>query len=88
MKIRKIIWLVQFVEKIERRHGVGVDEVEQTFANHPCIHRIEKGDIKGEDIYRLLGQTDEGCYLAVFFICIFYLQIGRQGAYHFGKRYE
>jgi uncharacterized DUF497 family protein len=68
MKIREIIWLVQFVEKIERKHGVGVDEVEQTFANHPCIHRIEKGDIKGEDIYRLLGQTDEGCYLAVFFI--------------------
>lgn len=68
MKIREIVWLIQFVEKIERKHGVGVDEVEQAFANRSRIHRIEKGDVEGEDLYRLLGQTDAGRYLAVFFI--------------------
>jgi uncharacterized DUF497 family protein len=68
MKINEIIWLGQFIEKIERKHNVSVDETEQTFANHPRIHRIEKGDVMGDDLYRLLGQTDAGRYLAVFFI--------------------
>jgi hypothetical protein len=68
MKIKEIIWLIQFIEKIERKHGVGIEEVEQTFANRSRIHRIEKGDVEGEDLYRLLGQTDAGRYLAVFFI--------------------
>ena len=47
---------------------MGVDEVEQAFANRFRIHCIEKGDVEGEDLYRLLGQTDAGRYLAVFFI--------------------
>jgi uncharacterized DUF497 family protein len=68
MKIFEIIWLSQFVEKIERKHGVSVDETEQIFANHPRVHRIEKGDVEGNDLYRFLGQTDAGRYLAVFFI--------------------
>jgi uncharacterized DUF497 family protein len=67
MKIIEIIWLVQYVEKIERKHGVGIDEVEQIFANHPLARRIEKGDVKEEDLYRFLGQT-AGRHLAVFFI--------------------
>lgn len=68
MKINEIIWLGQFIEKIERKHNVSVDETEQIFANHPRIYRIEKGDVMGDDLYRLLGQTDAGRYLAVFFI--------------------
>jgi hypothetical protein len=68
MKIKEIIWLAQFVEKIKRKHGVGVDEVEQTFANRPHIRCFQKGDVKGEDLYRFLGQTDAGRYLAIFFI--------------------
>jgi uncharacterized DUF497 family protein len=68
MKINEIIWLGQFIEKIERKHNVSVDETEQIFANHPQIHRIAKGDVMGDDLYRLLGQTDAGRYLAVFFI--------------------
>ena len=68
MKINEIIWLGQFIEKIESKHNVSVDETEQIFANHPRIHRIEKGDVMGDDLYRFLGQTDAGRYLAVFFI--------------------
>jgi uncharacterized DUF497 family protein len=68
MKINEIIWLGQFIEKIERKHNVSGDETEQIFAYHPSIHRIEKGDVMGDDLYRLIGQTDAGRYLAVFFI--------------------
>lgn len=29
---------------------------------------IERGRVQGEDVYRALGQTAEGRYLAVFFV--------------------
>jgi uncharacterized DUF497 family protein len=56
------------VEKIERKHGVRTDEVTQLFQNRPRIQFAERGDCKGEDLYRALGQTDAGRHLAVFFI--------------------
>ncbi|MDT5159069.1 MAG: uncharacterized protein QOC99_803 [Acidobacteriota bacterium] len=68
MNINNIVWLTQFVEKIERKHGVSADEVEEVFNNHPRFQRIERGDVAGENLYRALGQTDGGRYLAVFFI--------------------
>jgi uncharacterized protein len=68
MKITDIIWLTQFVEKIERKHSVSTDEVEQVFANRPRTRLVEQGDVSGENLYRTIGQTDGGRYLAVFFI--------------------
>jgi uncharacterized DUF497 family protein len=68
MKITNIIWLDRFVEKLWRKHGVTADEVEQVFNNRPQIQFIERGDVKGENVYRALGQTYRGRYLAVFFI--------------------
>ncbi|MDT4954118.1 MAG: uncharacterized protein QOJ02_2256 [Acidobacteriota bacterium] len=68
MKITGIIWLTRFVEKIERKHSVSTDEVEQVFANQPRVRLIERGDVIGENLYRAIGQTDDGRYLAVFFI--------------------
>jgi hypothetical protein len=56
------------VEKIERKHRVNTDEVKQVFRNRPRIQFAERGDCQGEDLYRALGQTDAGRYLAVFFI--------------------
>jgi len=38
------------------------------FNNAPKIRRIEKGKIKGEDLYVALGRTGAGRYLVVFFI--------------------
>ena len=32
------------------------------------IEEIQKGRIRGEDLYRALGQTDSGRYLTIFFI--------------------
>ena len=68
MKISNIVWLAQFVEKLERKHGVSPDEVEEVFNNGPRFKRIERGDVSGENLYRAVGQTDGGRYLAVFFI--------------------
>jgi uncharacterized DUF497 family protein len=68
MKITDLIWLTRFVEKIERKHGVSTDEVEQAFTNRPQIRLIERGDVGGENLYRAIGQTDGGRYLTVFFI--------------------
>lgn len=48
--------------------GVSIEEVEQVFSNRPRIQRIERGRVRGEDLYRILGRTDSGCYLAAFFI--------------------
>ena len=68
MRITNVIWLDQFVEKIERKHNVNRDEVESLFAAHPQVRLVGRGNVKGEDLYRAVGQTDDGRYLAVFFV--------------------
>jgi uncharacterized DUF497 family protein len=68
MNITDFEWLMQFVEKIERKHGVRTIEVEEIFFNGARIQRIERGHAAGEHLYRAVGQTDAGRYLAAFFI--------------------
>jgi uncharacterized DUF497 family protein len=68
VKITNFIWLAQFVEKLERKYGVSTDEVEEIFANRPIVQLIERGGVAGEHLYRALGQTDGGRYLAAFFV--------------------
>lgn len=68
MNITHLIWLDYFVEKIVRKHSVLADEVEEVFYNRPRIQRAGRGDIQGEDLYRALGQSNDGRRLAVFFI--------------------
>ena len=66
MVIRKIIWKDQFVEKLERKHGVSVFEVEEVLSGKPLVRRVAKGLTKNEDVYSALGQTYEGRYLIIF----------------------
>jgi len=68
LRIKEIIWLDRFVEKIERKHGVTTFEVEQILRGKKKVRRVAKGHIAGEDVYLALGQTDGGRYLAVFYI--------------------
>ena len=68
MIVTEVIWLRQFAEKIERKHSVSRDEVEQVFLNRPRIQFAERGDVQNEDLYRAIGRTDAGRYLIVFFI--------------------
>ena len=68
MKIVGFIWLEEIVEKLEVKHRVIPDEVEQVFAREPGIRRMSRGHYRGEDVYRALGQTEAGRYLVAFFI--------------------
>jgi uncharacterized protein len=68
MKIVGFIWLEEIVEKLEVKHQVMPEEIEQVFLQQPRIRRINRGHYRGEDVYRALGQTDEGRYLTIFFI--------------------
>ena len=68
MKIVGFIWLENVVDKLEIRHHVFPEEVEDVFVNKPKIKRMNRGHFRGEDVYRALGRTEAGRYLVVFFI--------------------
>jgi len=68
MIIEGFIWFADIVDKIETKHGVTTSEAENIFTKKPFFNKIKKGHIRGEDLYRALGQTDSGRYLTVFFI--------------------
>jgi hypothetical protein len=68
MRLYEVIWKDEFVDKIDAKHGVGAEEVEQVLFGKPHVRRAQKGRVKGEDLYAAYGQTDSGRYLIVFFI--------------------
>lgn len=68
MEINEIIWHYRFVEKLEVKHHVTTDEVEEVLRGRKKVRCLEKGKVEGEDIYLALGQTDAGRYLTIFFI--------------------
>jgi uncharacterized DUF497 family protein len=68
MRITDLVWLDEFVEKIETKPGVFQWEVDEVFTGGPKIRKMKKGRLRGEDVYRALGRTEAGRYLAVFFI--------------------
>lgn len=69
MRITRVIWLHQYVAKIESKHGVYRDEILDVLASHPRIRRMAKGRREeGEHLYVAFGQTEAGRYLAIFFI--------------------
>ncbi|MCL4823194.1 MAG: BrnT family toxin [Anaerolineales bacterium] len=61
-------WLRDILEKLEVKHHVSQDEVEQVFFNKPRYFFVEHGNMPNEDVYSASGQTDAGRYLVVFFI--------------------
>jgi CRISPR/Cas system CSM-associated protein Csm3 (group 7 of RAMP superfamily) len=42
MIINKIIWKEQFVEKLETKHGVAIDEVEEVLDSKPFTEKSVK----------------------------------------------
>jgi len=60
--------LDEVVEKIERKHGVATEEVEEVFLGGREFRRGPKGRRKGEDLYYALRQTGAGRYLFIVFI--------------------
>ncbi len=68
MQINDIIWRREIVDKLEQKHHVTTDEVEDVLYNKPVFRRAEKGFYEGEDLYYAYGRTDNGRYLFVVFI--------------------
>jgi uncharacterized DUF497 family protein len=79
MSEREVIWKIQFIEKLKVEHEVIPGEVESVIFGKPHMLKVEKGRVKGEDVFALLtdgfafryeafGQTSAGRYLVVFFI--------------------
>ena len=68
MELHEVIWKDRFVDKIESKHGVRTEEVEQILFGTPHVRRSRKGRVKGEDLYTAYGQTVGGRYLIVLFI--------------------
>jgi uncharacterized DUF497 family protein len=68
MKITKIIWKETIIDKLERKHQVLPSEVEDVLHGKKTVRRMRRGNVKGEDVYLALGQTEDGRYLSVFFI--------------------
>jgi uncharacterized DUF497 family protein len=68
LKINALIWLEEIVEKVARKHNVSQEEVRQVLLNSRHFRFVEKGHRSGENVYSVLGQTDAGRYLIVFFV--------------------
>ncbi len=68
MRIEGVIWLNDIVDKLDSKHHVETQEVEEVLANRPKFRFVQKGTRAGEDVYMALGQTAEGRYMAVLFV--------------------
>ena len=68
MFIDDFIWLPDIEDKLFSKHQVTTDEAEDAFFNRPLYRFVETGKRPGEDVYSVLGQTNAGRYLIVFFI--------------------
>lgn len=69
MRINRLIWLDQYLIKIEVKHGVYQNEVREVLFSQPRIRRMGKGKSqKDEHLYVAYGQTESGRYLTIFFI--------------------
>ncbi len=68
MRIDSFIWLDTIIEKLDVKHQVEPEEVEEALRNRPKFRFVEKGDRLGEDVYMALSQTEAGRYLTTLFI--------------------
>jgi uncharacterized DUF497 family protein len=68
VQIKALIWLSDIIEKLEVKHGVVVEEVEEVFELGPVFRRGPRGQRPREDLYKAYGQTEAGRYLFIVFI--------------------
>lgn len=68
MKISRIIWLEDIVEKLHWKHNVEENEILEVLANKPKFILKESGYRRGEDVYAAFGTTDAGRLLSIFFV--------------------
>ena len=68
MRIERLIWLDEIIEKLAKKHGVLQDEVREVLEGKSIFRFVEKGHRSGENVYAAMGQTQSGRYLIIFFI--------------------
>ncbi len=68
MKIKRIIWLDEIIEKLILKHNVSQAEVREVLNNNPHFRFVEKGHYPEENAYAAMGQTNSGRYLIAFFV--------------------
>lgn len=68
VRIDFVVWLPSVIEKLDVKHGVAIEEVEQVFRLGPAFRRGPRGRRRGENLYLAYGQTEAGRYLFVVFI--------------------
>ena len=68
MRITRVIWLRDVVDKLAWKHNVSTSEVQEMLRNRPRFRFVERGRVRGEDLYTAMGQTDAGRYLIAHFI--------------------
>ena len=63
LRIEGFIWLAWVIDKLDAKHGVDPDEVEETFFNPP--YKVRR---TAADKYLLYGRTADGRYLFIVFV--------------------
>jgi uncharacterized DUF497 family protein len=56
------------VDKLLWKHHVTPQEVEEVLFDNPMYRKVQRGHIKGEDLFAALGQTNTGRKLIIFFV--------------------
>jgi hypothetical protein len=56
MKIERVVWLKEIVDKLARKHHVLPEEVEQALSSKPRFYLVQRGERAGEDVYMALGR--------------------------------
>ena len=69
--LRNIVWLDKFIIKIQEKHNLTIDEVEDALLSGAIFRRASRGIVSGENVYVAYGKTNGGLYL---FIVFFYKQ--------------
>ena len=68
VRIERLIWLDEIVEKLGKKHRIIQDEVREVLEGEPNFRFVEKGNRPGENVYAAMGRTQGGRYLIIFFI--------------------
>jgi uncharacterized DUF497 family protein len=68
LKISILIWLEEIVGKITSKHHVTPKEVREIFQSATHFRYVEKGHRSAENVFAVLGKTEAGRFLIVFFI--------------------
>jgi uncharacterized protein len=68
VRIERLIWLDDMVEKLAKKHGVLQDEVKEVLEGKPSFRFVEKGHRPDENVYAAMGRTQTGRYLIIFYI--------------------